>query len=103
MYVEHQGQIGMFDAEIFKKWKQTIVKMNDYKKIELIDIFKRLDERKRGVIKADVLLKDLSILVPEYDYQRFEELITRYYAETKITESLFIRLMMNFYSNKWYN
>ena len=33
----------MFDADIFRRWKQAIIKMNDYKKIELIEIFKKLD------------------------------------------------------------
>lgn len=56
--------MGMFDADIFRRWKQVLIKMNEYKKVELVELFKNLDERKRGVIKADSLLKEIDAIIP---------------------------------------
>lgn len=61
--------------------------MNDQKKQELVDIFKKLDERKRGILKAETLIKNMELIVDESDFQKFQDLLTRYYSDTKITES----------------
>jgi len=49
----------MFNSEIFKRWKNKLLKKDEEKKLEVKEIFKSLDDKRRGFIKGECLIKHI--------------------------------------------
>lgn len=92
--------IGMFSAEIFRKWKSVIVKQDESKKNELRELFRVIDEKKRGSIKAETIIrfKNLfsEIFMVDSDLEKFIDYIDKQYGETKISEAVFVKVVIAF-------
>ena len=57
-YIENADNLGAFKADIFKRWRNYLLKYGDQKETEAKEIFKIFDDKKRGNIEAEALLRN---------------------------------------------
>eukprot|EP00347_Sterkiella_histriomuscorum_P008302 403345605 len=99
IYIDNKDMIGMFSVEIFNKWRSQLLRSDDTRKAEIRDCFKQFDAKKRGVIKWNDIKEKLQLLdclfAIDNEKSKFIEHIERYYSDTKISEEVFLKLILS--------
>lgn len=100
-YLEHSDVIGNFNSQIFIRWKSQLNKTDENLTHKIKDVFRVYDDKKRGAIKSEVIIRNKQPLMAagvmtDFQLTRFMDQLEKYYLDTKITESKFIKLSLNY-------
>ena len=102
--IENADNLGMFNADIFRKWKNFLGKQDDTRRVEIRDLFKAMDERRRGFVKGDYLgthKEAVSKIVGSSgQFQELVGMVERQYGESKMTEAVFTKMMLEFVNKR---
>ncbi|CDW77129.1 ankyrin repeat [Stylonychia lemnae] len=98
-YIENEETIGVFGAEVFQRWKSSLIKQDDSKKQESREWFKQIDLKKKGMITINQIIDSNDVLddmfITQLEKAKFIDYLQRQYSETKISEEVFIKILMN--------
>ena len=56
-YIDNSHLLGIFNPDIFKRWKAYIQKKDEIRKPEFKELFAKIDKGRRGVVKAETILE----------------------------------------------
>ncbi|CDW77519.1 ankyrin repeat [Stylonychia lemnae] len=100
-YLELSDLIGNFNPQIFQRWRAQLTKIDDTIVIKSKEIFKQTDERKRGYITLQQIYNKKQLLLDskimeEIKLMKLLDQLDKQYQDTKITESKFVQLILDF-------